>query len=155
TRGPAGTTPPHCARPRPAPARTPARPGARRPPGGCAIPAPAGPGLSSWVCSRESDPLLRPRVTIPQRCGSALPSNGFPVILGDMHQTSARKCFWVRLGIVLGIWMVLAFVLTGQATLVVYSAARAQADLPRDPGAYGVVELFWNTLAECLTWVPL
>jgi sensor histidine kinase YesM len=72
-----------------------------------------------------------------------------------MQQASARRQLWVRLGIVLGIWTVLAFVLTGQAYLVVYSTNLAHEDLPQGPHRFGLVELFYNTLVECLTWVPL
>jgi two-component system LytT family sensor kinase len=72
-----------------------------------------------------------------------------------MGQASRRGRFWVRLGIVLGIWTVLAFVLTGQAYLFIHSAKLAQADLPRQPASFGLVELFYNALAESLLWVPL
>src|SRR5262245_57197481 len=70
-------------------------------------------------------------------------------------QASGRKEFWLRVAIVLGIWTVLAFVLTGQAQLFLYFAELARADLSPQGHNYGLGELFWNTLAECLIWVPL
>jgi len=75
------------------------------------------------------------------------------VILKAMQ--SSHRSFWGRLAIVLGIWTILAFVLTGQAHLVIYSANLAKSDLPRHGTVYGLGELFLNTVAECLIWVPL
>jgi LytS/YehU family sensor histidine kinase len=63
--------------------------------------------------------------------------------------------FWMRLGIVLAIWTGLAIVLTGQACLVVYSGFLAQKDLPGPHPQPGLIELFLNTLADCVVWVPL
>ena len=62
---------------------------------------------------------------------------------------------WVRIAIVLGIWMALAVVFAGQAYLFLYSASQAEEDLPKHPPGLALNELFLTSLAECLIWASL
>jgi signal transduction histidine kinase len=72
-----------------------------------------------------------------------------------MWPPTRENKFLARLGIVLAIWTGLAVLLTGQAYLVVYSAAQAHEDLPREKPALALGELFWTCLGECLIWAIL
>jgi signal transduction histidine kinase len=69
--------------------------------------------------------------------------------------STRAKQLWLRLGIVLGIWMALAFVLAGQAYLLVYSAIQARSDLAGVQPSLALSELFLNSLAECVIWACL
>jgi signal transduction histidine kinase len=69
--------------------------------------------------------------------------------------SSARRSLWTHLGIVLGIWTVLAVVLSGQAYLVVYTAQLAKSDLPAAAPPLALSELFLSSVADCLTWAGL
>jgi sensor histidine kinase YesM len=71
-----------------------------------------------------------------------------------MSSASTRRALWARVAIVLGIWTVLAVVMTGQSYVVVYSARQAQSDLPAAP-PLALSELFLSSLAECLIWSGL
>lgn len=64
---------------------------------------------------------------------------------------------WLRIGTVLGIWLVLAVVLTGQMTLLLHTAALAHPDLPKGgaPPQASLGELFACQLAECIIWAVL
>jgi two-component sensor histidine kinase len=72
-----------------------------------------------------------------------------------MRPASGGRYRWARIGTVLGIWAVLALILTGQAWLVVYSANQAHADLPRPGPSLALTELFLSTVAECFIWAFL
>jgi signal transduction histidine kinase len=72
-----------------------------------------------------------------------------------MFSTNSARQIWVRIAIVLGIWTGLAVVMTGQASLIVYSAAQAQPDLPRDQPPVILTELFLGSLAQSLVWAFL
>jgi signal transduction histidine kinase len=76
-------------------------------------------------------------------------------IVNGMSRQGYRTNWLLRAAIVLAIWMCLAVVLTGQASLLVYLAAQAQADLPRarPPMAFG--ELLLSSFAECFIWALL
>jgi two-component system LytT family sensor kinase len=71
-----------------------------------------------------------------------------------MSSASSRRAFWVRVGVVLSIWTALAVVMTGQASLLVYSARLAEPDIPTLPPV-ALSELFVGSLAECLIWSGL
>jgi signal transduction histidine kinase len=62
---------------------------------------------------------------------------------------------WVRVAIVLGIWMALVVVFTGQSYLLLYSAGQAEQDLPKHQPKPVLNELFLSSLAECLIWACL
>jgi signal transduction histidine kinase len=67
----------------------------------------------------------------------------------------SSRAFWTRLGIVLGIWMGLAIVMTCQACLMVYMAALAQPDLPRQQPPMAMTELFLSSVVQSLVWAFL
>jgi hypothetical protein len=71
-----------------------------------------------------------------------------------MEFTSSRP-LWARLGFILGIWLSLAVVLTGQAYLIVYLAIQAHDDLPGLRPTLALTELFLSSLVECLIWAVL
>jgi sensor histidine kinase YesM len=83
-----------------------------------------------------------------------LPGSPLWGILGGMS-AAGRRNFWLRAGIVLAIWMVLAVVSTGQAYLVVSAALQADADLPRARPGPVLGELLWSSFAECAIWAFL
>jgi sensor histidine kinase YesM len=66
-----------------------------------------------------------------------------------------RRHFAVQVATVLGIWVILALLLTGQAYLVIQSAQRAQSDLKGVPQAVTPFELFINVLVDCIIWAFL
>lgn len=69
---------------------------------------------------------------------------------------TAQRSFWARLGIVLAIWTAIAFVLTGQGYLVMYSANQAESDLRNlEPHSISLTEVFLSLLGECLAWAFL
>ena len=69
-----------------------------------------------------------------------------------MGLLSRNKNLLVRLGVVLGIWMGLAVVLTGQAYLLVYLAIHAHHDLANYRPTIALSELFLSSVTECLFW---
>ena len=79
----------------------------------------------------------------------------FPAILEIIMAKSGARQFWTRLAIVLGIWMMLAVVLTGQAYLVVQTGQRAHDDLKGVQPAVALPELFSNVLVDCTLWALL
>jgi len=72
-------------------------------------------------------------------------------IANQMLPPNHKSKPWVRIAIVLGIWMALAVVFAGQAYLFLYSASQAEEDLPKHPPGLALNELFLTSLAECLT----
>src|SRR6516165_534816 len=72
-----------------------------------------------------------------------------------MSTINSARQIWARIAIVLGIWTGLAVVMTGQASLIVYSAAQAQPDLPPDQPPVILTELFLGFLAQSLVWAFL
>jgi sensor histidine kinase YesM len=72
-----------------------------------------------------------------------------------MWSPTRQRALLARLAVVLGVWSVLAVLFTGQAALLVYSAALAHEDLPRERPALALGELFWSSLGECLIWALL
>jgi len=76
-------------------------------------------------------------------------------MLEAMAEASRDKQFWGRLATILGIWLVLGIALTGQSVLVIYSAQRAHADLPREAPRASLGELFLVNIAECVIWAIL
>ena len=72
-----------------------------------------------------------------------------------MRSPTRQRKLLAQLGVILGAWTVLAVLFTGQAYLLVYSAALAHDDLPRERPALALGELFWSSLGECLIWALL
>jgi len=66
-----------------------------------------------------------------------------------------HKPFWTRLGIVLGIWLALAVVLTGQGYLLLYSARQAHSDIGNMQPPLAFRELLLSNIAECVVWAFL
>jgi LytS/YehU family sensor histidine kinase len=77
-------------------------------------------------------------------------------MLESMTETTKNTPLWVRLATVLGIWLALAVLLTGQSSLIVYSAIQAHADLPQgSPPQPTLWELFLLNVAEAVIWALL
>ncbi|MCI0685354.1 MAG: histidine kinase [Gemmataceae bacterium] len=72
-----------------------------------------------------------------------------------MTETSGRRQLWVRLATILGIWLIVGVVLTGQSALVIYSARRAYEDLPQQAPRATTTELFLLNIAESVIWAGL
>jgi sensor histidine kinase YesM len=72
-----------------------------------------------------------------------------------MSSLNHKRKLWVRVAIVLGIWMALVVVFTGQAYMLLSSAGQAQEDLPKHPPELALDELFLTSLSECLIWACL
>jgi two-component system, LytTR family, sensor kinase len=68
---------------------------------------------------------------------------------------NVAKPFWIRFGTVLGIWLALAVVLTGQGYLIVYSARQAHSDIGNVQPPLALWELFLSNVVECLIWAFL
>ena len=68
---------------------------------------------------------------------------------------NVAKPFWIRLGTVLGIWLALAVMLTGQGYLLVYSARQAQSDIGNILPPLALWELFLSNVVECVIWAFL
>ena len=68
---------------------------------------------------------------------------------------NVAKPFWIRLGTVLGIWLALAVLLTGQNYLIVYSARQAHSDIGNVQPPLALWELFLSNVVECLIWAFL
>src|SRR5436309_2757474 len=66
-----------------------------------------------------------------------------------------RRKYWVRLGIIVGIWTTLAVVMTGQTCLMVYCALQARSDLANVQPSMALSEVFLSALAECLIWAAM
>jgi signal transduction histidine kinase len=68
---------------------------------------------------------------------------------------TGTRTFWTRLGFVLAIWTGLAFFLTAQAYLLVFSLNQAHEDLPQQRPPLALTEFFLSSAAECLIWALL
>jgi signal transduction histidine kinase len=72
-----------------------------------------------------------------------------------MLPATLRRLFSTRLVIVLGIWTLVAFLLTGQSYLHIVSAVRARSDLGNTSQSFELAEIFVEVLVECATWAVL
>jgi len=72
-----------------------------------------------------------------------------------MITTANRARLWTRLAVVLGIWTLVAFLLTGLAYLMVYSERHARDDLLKVQPALALTELWLTFVVECWIWAVL
>jgi two-component system, LytTR family, sensor kinase len=74
-----------------------------------------------------------------------------------MRISPGQRRFLVHVATVVGVWTLLAFILTAMGYVVVTNAIEAQKSLPKElpPPAIALGEIFRLTLAECLIWAGL
>jgi len=72
-----------------------------------------------------------------------------------MADQQDQRSLWRRWAIVLGIWTILAVVLTGQAYLVIYTLIQASSDLPSPNPQLPLREVFLTQAVECALWACL
>src|SRR5262249_51407014 len=78
-----------------------------------------------------------------------------PFLSGSLGIMNVAKPFCIRLATVMGVWLALAVVLTGQGYLLVYSARQAHSDIGNRQPPLALWELFLSNVVECVIWAFL
>jgi two-component system, LytTR family, sensor kinase len=78
-------------------------------------------------------------------------------IVDAMVAGGNHKRFWAGVATIFGVWLALSVALTGQASLVLYTASRAHPDLPHGgaPPPTSLSELLLIHVAEGVIWASL
>src|SRR5262249_10503743 len=88
---------------------------------------------------------------------SALPGGGCPCYSATMRLSERQRRFLTHVAVVVGVWTLLAFVLTAMGYVIITNEIEAARSLPKERPLPAVTlgEIFRLMLAECLIWAGL